>query len=1254
MKYAGKRVYNALLAMSLCMVPAMQTQALVIPQSPLFTQSNVDPNIIAVIDDSGSMDFEVLLPTNDGALWWNTGDEAYGNAGSLYGNFGGGSDATWKKFVYLFPNGTGTGNRIYGDGSNDHYAIPPFIQYAYTRSSDYNKAYYDPDVTYEPWVSNGTTSFGNITSTAAPSDPVSGTSSTLNLTVDRESSSDNHKFRVYDGMVIPDGSRYYDSSWHTAASDIAVTGTASIGVGYFPATYYVKVTSGTYKLNPGAGTTYDCSTTPDPANFAAFRDNPGDFTPITGDVDALAYDGACLTKVEVKSANAPFTNNGDRTDCATPASCTYAEEIQNFANWYGYYRKRHMALRAGMGQAFEEMSSIRVGIVEINHRSDVTMLDFDTDMDTFYDDLYAIDGNSGGTPNRHALAYAGAQYMRTDSNGPIIEECQKNFAIQFTDGFSTLDYSGVGNADQNEGVPYADSYSNTLADVAMYYYNTTLRTGAGFPAGEVPVSPQCVNAPDPTSLDCNTNLHMNTYTVGLGATGQDVFGITHDEVADAYTTDPAWPDVTGARDKTQIDDLYHAAVNGRGEMYNAETTTELSTKLAAALEDIQAQLGSGASVTFNTSTLETTSRVYLAIFNSANWTGDLVSFQVNPFTGVIDAGTLLSSADQLDGQHYNSREIVTYNSSTHEGVPFRDGDIDAATTADLNAASWGTAAQVLNFLRGDDTNEGPGKYRERESVLGDIIHSDPVYVGAPRLFWPDEDPDGDFPTDLGDRYSDFKVAQQNRDGVVYVGANDGMLHAFDGETGNEVFAYVPGGVISTSTNAGLHYLANPSYTHHYYVDLAPAVSDAYIKTTTAGSVAWHTVLVGGLRAGGNALFALDITDPNALTESNAADIVMWEFTDAQLGATYSKPTVAMMENGKWAVVFGNGYNSSGTGEAYLYILYLEGGLDGTWTINTDYVRLQAGTRVGTDPNGLATPALADVDGNGKVDRIYAGDLEGNMWVFDVSDDDDTNWEVAFEHAGVPKPLFTAIYGTAPGVRQPITSKPSLVFHPDPPGGNPEPNLLVFFGTGQYLENGDISNTDTQTFYGVWDEGVGELERDDLVPQTFIANTETDSFGNSLRFITDTVVDYAGSDHGWYIDLSISGERVVVNPKIRGDIVYFNTWIPDSDACSYGGYGYLMSVDQLNGGPPDSVIFDITGDNILGSGDLRDVDGNADQVAVGREFTRGLPASSSFLGNRRYTPGTSGVDASTIIFGDTVEDLGGPKTGRLSWQELGRE
>ncbi len=532
----------------------------------------------------------------------------------------------------------------------------------------------------------------------------------------------------------------------------------------------------------------------------------------------------------------------------------------------------------------------------------------------------------------------------------------------------------------------------------------------------------------------------------------------------------------------------------------------------------------------------------------------------------------------------------------------------------------------MNYLKGDRISEGSGLFlRERLTMLGDLVNSGPVYVGAPWLNWPDFAP---FP-EGGAAYSEFKNGSaKSRKKIVYAGANDGMLHAFDDATGEEVFAYIPSILNSQGIGEGLHYLTDPNFVHKFYTDLTPTLSDIY--GSTGGSTGWHTVLVGGLRGGGRGIYALDVTDPSQFSEANADDIVMWEFSDADdvdLGYTYSRPAIALTNAGTWVAIFGNGYNDQGSGEASLFIVDIEKGVDGSWDAG-DYIKITTGVGTTGDRNGLASPALADIDGNGTVDLVYAGDLEGNLWAFDLQDTSESQWKVTYEAAGSPQPLFTT------QANQPITSKPVLAKHPTQPDSlspSNAPNIMVFVGSGQYLVDADKTSTTVQSFYGVWDKGYSGLTASNLVQQTFDTSY-------SAKVLTRNPVDYA-TEYGWYFNLADSGERSVTSSIARADTIFFNSFVPIEDPCSVGGYGYKYAVDMETGGSSQDPSFDANNDGIIDSSDM--VTNGVEESTVAAVRQEGFLPEVVVIEDLAYT----GEEPTKV---KALKDV---PVGRFSWQEL---
>jgi type IV pilus assembly protein PilY1 len=942
----------------------------------------------------------------------------------------------------------------------------------------------------------------------------------------------------------------------------------------------------------------------------------------------------------------------DYTDAHTTVEIAAGStEMQNFTNWFVFYRTREYAAKAAIGKVINNTDATRMGLDVFNagHQKDLASMNDSSNKEDMLDSFYNV-WSSGGTPAHRSLKRVGEYFKETTGDTPIFDqdhggECQQNFNILMTDGFwNSYSDPGVGNADSsntvstpanprydgnkdesNDGGNYEDSWSNTLADVAMHYYETDLRSDLD---DSVPI----VNDQDEAN-----HQHLVTYTIGFGLNGS-----LDPEIDDPLTGGSTfWPNPMDTEDEERVDDLWHAAYNGRGQFLSASNPAELEEALNIAISDIAERTATAAAASVTTAKLTTESIVYLAEFNTNRWQGTINAHKIktDPTTGeVLSTGELEAQPEWSAGKALDDRDldakprtILTFDKVTdNDGIPFLWDEINSDIKDDLRTNALGVvvaddsiAEARLNYLRGDQSNEGQGLFfRDRATLLGDIVNSGPVYVGKPNLRWPEK-----FPLDNTSAYSTFVEAQASRTGVIYVGANDGMLHGFEEVNGEEILAYIPSNLYSTDTAKGLHYLTEQNYSHRFYNDLTPSVSDVYLSSG-AGS-GWRTVLIAGQRGGGRGYFALDVTNPDSFTNDSASETVMWEFTgddDADLGYTFSKPQIAMTNSGRWVAIFGNGYNQTGTsGEAKLFILDIEAGVDGSWDAG-DYKVITTGSGSAIAPNGLGTPALADIDENGTIDRVYAGDLKGQMWAFDLSGNTSASWALAPEHTG--NPLFTT------EGNRPITSKPILSFHPTEPNDSTNaPNLMVFFGSGQYLfdEDKDLSGTfaNGNYFYGVWDKGVAGLTRSKLIEQTYRT-------GFTQRVLTQNSVDYA-TDYGWNISLPDSGERVVTNAAVRGDIVFFNSSVPTADACSTGGYGYRFAVDIATGGTPDDPILDVTKD---GTVDEDDTIGTDEDVQSADELSS-LPTDNTFTDKVGYT----GRDPFAI------SELDSPNIGRFSWQEL---
>lgn len=797
------------------------------------------------------------------------------------------------------------------------------------------------------------------------------------------------------------------------------------------------------------------------------------------------------------------------------------------------------------------------------------------------------------------------------------------------------------------------------------------------------------------------HFHSGAYNFSYADPITTVLGCTNCNIADAATT--VTYEVTGARGGELKDPLWYAAkwggfVEAPGGNNKPDQNSEWDSKnalgvsrddnlpadgvpdnyffvsnptlLEAALERAFISIlstSSASSVATNSTSLNTGARIYQAKFNANTWSGQVLAYPISN-AGVISSVKDWDAGEKIATITPDNRIILTYDNTTAvaAGIPFRwSSTFPYKNTLKLGADNDARAEQRLNWLRGDRSLEGSAstQLRTRFSVLGDIVNSNPQFVGKPNGGYADAD------------YAAFVNARANRTPMLYVGANDGMVHGFSALDGMEKLAFIPSTVVPN-----LAKLTTQAYAHEYYIDATPVTGDAKINSST-----WKTFLVGGLGKGGQGIYALDITNPgtvnsdgststDAFAETNASSIVQWEFTDkndADLGFTFGRPTITKMANGRWAAIFGNGYNNSDadgsastTGNAVLYIVFLDRAAGSkAWVAGTDYIKIDTRTgSVGT-PNGLATPSVIDVDGDGIADYIYAGDLRGNMWKFDVSSTATTGWKSAFGTVILPLPLYTAKDASATPKAQSITSAPDIVRNPD--GG-----YMVLFGTGMYLQSSDASNLDTQSFYGIWDESgaiTPVVNRSNLVAQTIDREFAVTAQNVTLnyRITSDNPVPYAATQRGWYMDLKLpspataKGERVVYDPAVRDGRVIFTTVIPSVNTCEVGGTSWLMELDAVTGRRLAVSPLDVNQDGFIDSRDF--------QLLAAGGTTYGAVSG-------RNNPGIGITPAPTVIEGDITSGKGltenkifsgssgstesvleskSGSSGRLSWREIMR-
>jgi len=834
---------------------------------------------------------------------------------------------------------------------------------------------------------------------------------------------------------------------------------------------------------------------------------------------------------------------------------TYTEECRNFSNWYSFYRRRELTAKNAIGKVINTMDGVYIGLIFINnYRSqDTAVKPVRINLDgTFLDEsvilldiLYNYDISSYGTPLRNGLKKAGRYFQgdylkpltlpshtNTDSY-PFFKEdeggsCQMAFTVIFSDGYYNGDSPGVSNADGDDntdfdGSPFGDEIGDTLADVAMRYYESDLN-------GTLPDNVAT------STVDTADHQHMVTYTLAFGVTGSLDTELYEDCPLGACPG--AWPATSS--DSGKIDDMFHAAINGRGEYMSASSSAELNAALEKLKEGIEKRLGSAAGLASTSIQRTVGTMIFQGTYNTSNWFGEISALPLDAQTGDVGAARWKASEHVPP---WNARNIFSYNGS---GTVFGVG-LTAGQRSDLEGGGLGTAEQIVDFIRGDDTNyvSNGGLLRKRTHPIGDIVHSAPTFYN----------------------------------GTVYIGANDGMLHAVNAENGEELFTYVPGLVYDH-----LAELADPGYTHKYYVDGTPRVIDA----------GGQHLLVCGLRNGGKGYFALDVTNPAAMTAGN----VLWEFSDPDdMGYTFSRPIIVKTTSDGYVVIVGNGYDSTNE-EAILYVL---NAVDGS------VLRKIKTGAVGC--NGLSAPAVVDVDLNGYPDYAFAGDLKGNMWKFDLRGPV-ADWEVYYQSGIIPVPMVTL--ANEYGAVQPITASPEVML--DCAALGEGRGLMVLFGTGQYLNSADFADTTVQSLYGVWDWGrIWEITDDKATARSkYLGSLNSDrslsNLGSQIKLMEQVVEDetsewwmlsdlkadwyapWAGTDAnehhlGWVFDLPESGERSIQKPLLRSGIVVMISTIPSNSPCDAGGRSTMWALDACSGGSINEPFFDSDDDGDIDEHDI---------------------------------------------------------------------
>lgn len=1140
--------------------------------------SSVKPNIIFILDDSGSMGFDYLGD--------ETGNSSTGarNCKSINSN---GSVNPFGRICASNNSGTSvTGGTNAPTGINNpsgNFAGDTLF-FAYK----FNKIYYNPSVTYTPGVNAQGESLPNQTITNAQIDPYRSPGSRRNLltslqetyfcTIQNPNARQREDKSICrrNGLDTPNPFNYLNEGLPNSTFRFPLRGPTTPHYYNMIAKEFCDESGSVCSNNPASGT-------PIYVRWCLRSQDATSSTIPTGKFTSGSNNGRNICQATYVKGQYIFPRFGDLERVEVKTS-----EYQNFANWYSYYRNRMLTMKTSAGKSFSLLENDkRVGFKTINFNTSrfLPIRDFDsTQKQAFFNMMYSIEP-SGGTPLRESLSRAGRYFAgktdginsgminTTNRLDPMQFSCQKNFALLSTDGYwngnqgRDLSNAIIGNVDnidagfskRSDGVfdGNLSGSSGSLADVALYYYQTDLRPSGAKGANGVDVSENNV----PLSVtNNNTQQHMITYTLALGLDGFMKYTKDYNKGGNpdfeniklgvsgacSWTSGVCnWP-VPVEDTASSVDDIWHAAVNGRGVYFSAKYSEEIAESLTSALNDLIAKTGAGAAAATSSPNITSVDNfLYYTTYRTFKWDGEIAKREIDPVTGKISTNNLWSAANLLNGRVSDSNDsrnifFLRKNNTNTNLINFNYANLnstereyfdDKCEDGELSQCNFLNSFEksiiddgenIVKYLRGQRLYEknivtSEPILRERDFVLSDIVNSSPVFVSSPNKNW------------LDDGYSKFKEDNKNRQKTLYVGSNGGKLHAFNADTGQEMWAIIPSQIMNK-----MYRLADKNYNvnHEFFVNGEISVMDAKIGSN------WGTVLVASMGHGSRGYFALDVTNPNNPKP-------LWELclngsicsrTDADLGLSFGNPIITKRHfDNKWVVYVSSGFDNI-NGKGLVYELDLATG---------QILRKLNANLSSTTTNQIGISKINayydDFNKNNLAKSIYAGDLRGNIWYFDLTNPTATNALLigtAIDENNIPQPITTKIeLGTINGYE------------------------VLFFGTGKYLNFADFNTDEINSIYAIKNNKVNNgilrnnpgIIKQDLTDITKISSQITN---NSVNW---------DSDLGWFFDLkSEPGEKITIEPKLVLGTLSIISNVPQTTACEAGGTSWFYQVDFRSG------------------------------------------------------------------------------------------